>query len=86
MEPADLTDLVAANVAVHRAEGILATMLDVPISVARVDLELRAQLADSSLADAAHLVLADHARRVHVAAPRHTDDQVLAVLRQHLNR
>ena len=55
-------------------------------TLARVDLELRAQLADSSLADAAHLVLADHARRVHVAVPRHTDDQVLAVLRQHLNR
>ncbi|MFC5060927.1 ANTAR domain-containing protein [Actinomycetospora atypica] len=85
MEPDDLPGVLADRVTVHRAEGVLATMFDVSIAQAHRDLELRAQLADGSLASAAQQVLDDHARRIAVPAPPEVDERVLAVLRRHLN-
>ena len=86
MASTDLPGMLTDQVTLHQAEGVLATMLDVSIPMARVDLELRAQLGGSSLTDAAQRVLDDHARRIAVpAVPEELDERVLAVLRRHLS-
>jgi len=85
MEAADLPGVLSDAVTVHRAEGVLATMFEVSIAQARVDLELRAQLADASLGRAAQQVLDDHALRIAAPASTEIDDRVLVVLRRHLN-
>jgi hypothetical protein len=79
------TGALTDDLTVHRAEGVLAALLDVSIPDAAVSLDLKAQFAGQSLTTAAQQVLDDHERRITVAAPRRIDDRALAVLRQHLN-
>jgi hypothetical protein len=85
MEHDGPTAAVDNNLTVHRAEGVLAALLDVSIHDAAVSLDLKAQFGGLSLTAAAQQVLDDHERRITVAAPRPIDDRALAVLRQHLN-
>jgi hypothetical protein len=87
MEPYDPSAALTNDVTVHRAEGVLAALLDVSILDAAVSLDLRAQFRALSLEATAQQVLDDHERRISVAAPRRDiDDRALAVLRQHLDR
>lgn len=85
MKPHDLSAAITHDVTVHRAEGVLAALLDVSILDAAASLDLKAQFGGLSLEDTARQVLDDHERRITVAAPRDIDDRALAVLRQHLN-
>jgi hypothetical protein len=85
MKHYDPTAALTSDLTVHRAEGVLAALLDVSIPDAAVSLDLKAQFAGQSLTAAAQQVLDDHERRITAAAPRRIDDRALAVLRQHLN-
>jgi hypothetical protein len=86
MEHHDPTNALTNDLTVHRAEGVLAALLDVSIPDAAVSLDLKAQFGGLTITAAAQQVLDDHERRITVAAPRDIDDRALAVLRQHLNR
>ncbi len=86
MEPSELPGALADDVTVHRAEGVLAALLDVSIADAAVSLELKAQFGGMTLREAAQQLIDDHARRIDVAPPKDIDDRALAVLRQHLDR
>jgi hypothetical protein len=86
MEPRNPSVTLDDNLTVHRAEGVLAALLDVSILDAAVSLDLKAQFGGVSLTAAAQRILDDHEGRIGVVAPRDIDDRALAVLRQHLDR
>lgn len=87
METSEITEAVREQATVHRAEGVLAVRLGVPIEQAAVSLELRAQFRGVSLGEAAHGVLDDHERWLDDTGtvPSELGDRTLAILRQHLD-
>lgn len=81
----DVTDDAVRTAEVHRAEGMLAVLLGIPIEQAVISLDLRAQFRGIPLREAAREILASRPEDVgHEAAPRIGED-MLAVLRQHFD-
>jgi hypothetical protein len=74
------------DVTVHRAEGVLAGLLDVGIDEAITELERKARVRGVALVVAARQVLTDHERRILDASPPEIGDRALALLRLHLDR
>jgi hypothetical protein len=82
----EVSDTAPRGVVVHRAEGVLAGLLDISIDEAIDDLARTARARGVPLVDAARQVIEDHERRVLDAAPPEIGDRALALLRLHLDR
>ena len=70
---------------VHRAEGMLAILLGVPVEQAVVSLDLRAQFRGISLREAAREIIASRPEDVGLDREPEIGERTLAILRQHFD-